>query len=89
MRVAGSESIGAPLHDTVSAVVMGKDGLAQLKEEGIALVNQMAEEEDVLDENVPSGNVENTAEGMFAAAKSAIQTSSARDISNLTNILKN
>lgn len=84
---AGSESIGAPLHDTVSAVVMGKDGLAQLKEEGMAIVNQMAEDEED-DENDENNTSTSTMEGKFAAAKSAIGGSSARDISNLTNILK-
>jgi len=85
---AGSESIGAPLHDTVSAVVMGKDGLAQLKEEGMAIVNQMAEDEED-EENDENSTSTSTMEGKFAAAKSAIGGSSARDISNLTNILKN
>lgn len=83
---AGSESIGAPLHDTVSAVVMGKDGLAQLKEEGMAIVNQMAEDEE--DEENENNTSTISMEGKFAAAKSAIGGSSARDISNLTNILK-
>mmetsp|Transcript_16485 Transcript_16485/g.32819 ORF Transcript_16485/g.32819 Transcript_16485/m.32819 type:complete len:285 (+) Transcript_16485:228-1082(+) len=39
---AGEDTIGAPLHDTVSAVVMGKDGLRQLKGEGEKLLASMA-----------------------------------------------
>ena len=47
---AGEDTIGASLHDTVSAVVMGKDGLRQLKGEGEKLLAGMDGEGD--EENV-------------------------------------
>jgi hypothetical protein len=91
---AGSESIGAPLHDTVSAVVMGKDGLAQLKEEGealVAMINQEAGDENSHNSHSGQEYAQNSAAAKSPAQqfnKGAISGTSARDISNLTNILK-
>ncbi|GMH55626.1 hypothetical protein TrST_g11588 [Triparma strigata] len=71
---ASEGNIGAPLHDTVSAVVMGKDGLEQLKKEGNLLIHAMGDEENV------DSNVE-------VKGAPLVKTGTAKEVGDLNGIL--
>ncbi|GMI04266.1 hypothetical protein TrLO_g11512 [Triparma laevis f. longispina] len=73
--ISSSEShIGAPLHDTVSAVVMGKDGLEQLKKEGNMLMKRLGNEEN------EDFNVEKEEMGL-------VKSGTAKEVGDLKGIL--
>ena len=73
---------GGELFERVSAVVMGKEGLESLKRESTGLVKDMGKS--LQQENVNPKSLEEK----YTSAKQLIQTRSAKDITNLTSILR-